>query len=68
MLDRVGLSHRMRHMPTQLSGGQCQRVATVSYTHLDVYKRQKYSRDFETVLYDETYVEIYINRVVLFSM
>ena len=26
-LDRVGLSHRMRHMPTQLSGGQCQRVA-----------------------------------------
>ena len=28
VLDRVGLSHRMRHMPTQLSGGQCQRVAT----------------------------------------
>ena len=27
MLERVGLSHRMRHMPTQLSGGQCQRVA-----------------------------------------
>ena len=26
VLDRVGLSHRMRHMPTQLSGGQCQRV------------------------------------------
>lgn len=26
-LDRVGLSHRMRHMPGQLSGGQCQRVA-----------------------------------------
>ena len=25
VLDRVGLSHRMRHMPTQLSGGQCQR-------------------------------------------
>ena len=25
--ERVGLSHRMRHMPTQLSGGQCQRVA-----------------------------------------
>ena len=24
VLDRVGLSHRMRHMPTQLSGGQCQ--------------------------------------------
>ena len=24
---KVGLSHRMRHMPTQLSGGQCQRVA-----------------------------------------
>lgn len=28
VLERVGLSHRMRHMPTQLSGGQCQRVAT----------------------------------------
>lgn len=27
VLDRVGLSHRMRHMPGQLSGGQCQRVA-----------------------------------------
>lgn len=27
VLDRVGLSHRMRHMPTQLSGGQYQRVA-----------------------------------------
>ena len=27
VLDRVGLSHRLRHMPTQLSGGQCQRVA-----------------------------------------
>ena len=27
VLDRVGLSHRMRHMPTQHSGGQCQRVA-----------------------------------------
>lgn len=27
VLDRVGLSHPMRHMPTQLSGGQCQRVA-----------------------------------------
>lgn len=26
-LDRVGLNHRMRHMPGQLSGGQCQRVA-----------------------------------------
>lgn len=27
VLERVGLSHRMRHMPGQLSGGQCQRVA-----------------------------------------
>ena len=27
MLERVGLAHRMRHMPGQLSGGQCQRVA-----------------------------------------
>ncbi len=27
VLARVGLSHRMRHMPSQLSGGQCQRVA-----------------------------------------
>ena len=27
VLERVGLSHRMRHMPTRLSGGQCQRVA-----------------------------------------
>lgn len=27
VLSRVGLSHRMRHFPGQLSGGQCQRVA-----------------------------------------
>ena len=27
VLQKVGLSHRMRHMPTQLSGGQCPRVA-----------------------------------------
>ncbi len=27
VLDRVGLSHRLHHMPAQLSGGQCQRVA-----------------------------------------
>ena len=26
-IERVGLSHRMRHLPSQLSGGQCQRVA-----------------------------------------
>ena len=26
-LERVGLSHRMRHTPSQLSGGQCPRVA-----------------------------------------
>lgn len=27
VLERVGLSHRMKHHPGQLSGGQCQRVA-----------------------------------------
>lgn len=27
VLNRVGLSHRMHHMPARLSGGQCQRVA-----------------------------------------
>lgn len=27
VLERVGLTHRLRHFPTQLSGGQCQRVA-----------------------------------------
>ena len=27
VLEKVGLSPRMRHLPTQLSGGQCQRVA-----------------------------------------
>ena len=27
VLERLGLGHRMRHMPSQLSGGQCQRVA-----------------------------------------
>lgn len=27
VLERVGLTHRTRHMPAQLSGGQCQRVA-----------------------------------------
>lgn len=26
-IERVGLSHRRRHFPAQLSGGQCQRVA-----------------------------------------
>ena len=26
-LDRVGMTHRMRHVPGQLSGGECQRVA-----------------------------------------
>ena len=25
VLAKVGLSHRMRHFPSQLSGGQCQR-------------------------------------------
>ena len=27
VLRRLGLGHRMRHLPGQLSGGQCQRVA-----------------------------------------
>ena len=27
VLEKVGLSHRTKHFPTQLSGGQCQRVA-----------------------------------------
>lgn len=27
VLERLGLSHRKRHFPPQLSGGQCQRVA-----------------------------------------
>lgn len=27
VLDKVGLSHRIKHFPRQLSGGQCQRVA-----------------------------------------
>ncbi len=27
VLDRLEMTHRMKHMPSQLSGGQCQRVA-----------------------------------------
>lgn len=27
VLDRLGIAHRRKHLPTQLSGGQCQRVA-----------------------------------------
>ncbi len=27
MIERVGLSHRLTHLPNQLSGGECQRVA-----------------------------------------
>lgn len=27
VLERLGLSHRAKHLPSQLSGGQCQRVA-----------------------------------------
>ena len=52
MLEKVGLQERGKHLPNELSGGQSQRVAIaralinnpslipVSYTHLDVYKRQ----------------------------
>jgi len=48
LLDQVGLSAKYDAYPGQLSGGQKQRVAIaralamdpVSYTHLDVYKRQ----------------------------
>ena len=27
VLERLGMTHRLRHLPSQLSGGQCQRVA-----------------------------------------
>ena len=27
VLERLGMTHRRRHLPSQLSGGQCQRVA-----------------------------------------
>ena len=27
VLERLGMTHRIKHLPTQLSGGQCQRVA-----------------------------------------
>jgi putative ABC transport system ATP-binding protein len=27
VLEQVGMTHRLRHLPSQLSGGQCQRVA-----------------------------------------
>lgn len=27
LLERVGLSHRLKHVPAELSGGECQRVA-----------------------------------------
>lgn len=27
VLERLGIAHRRKHLPTQLSGGQCQRVA-----------------------------------------
>ena len=34
MLSRFGLGQRLNNLPSQLSGGEQQRVATVSYTHL----------------------------------
>ena len=34
IVDEVGLSNRINHHPWKLSGGEKQRVATVSYTHL----------------------------------
>ena len=27
LIEKVGLTHRLKHFPSQLSGGQCQRVA-----------------------------------------
>ena len=33
-LNKVGLGDQLNKKPTQMSGGQMQRVATVSYTHL----------------------------------
>ena len=34
LLNLIGLSDRLNHKPQELSGGEQQRVAAVSYTHL----------------------------------
>lgn len=34
-IDRVGLSHRLRHLPTELSGGEMQRVAIARALAID---------------------------------
>ena len=44
VLQKVGLSHRMRHMPTQLSGGQCQRL---------VIARALLKEDSKVYIFDE---------------
>jgi putative ABC transport system ATP-binding protein len=37
LLESVGLSHRLRHRPSQLSGGECQRVAVARSLLADPY-------------------------------
>ena len=40
LLTQYGLNAFANAKPSELSGGMRQRAAPVSYTHLDVYKRQ----------------------------